>query len=143
MPHARRAGSKPDRRHHRQPERQERGKRGVYDPHGYDAGKKIRGKKRHVLVDTQGLLMAAIVHAADIQDRDGGVMLTTPLFELYPFVLKLYADSGYQGVRHRTGRIARFVERAGNIAVADIYTSDLAASHGRFVRPIDHASLAT
>src|SRR3954447_4557673 len=38
---------------------------------GYDAGKKINGKKRHVLVDTQGLLLCAIVHAADIQDRDG------------------------------------------------------------------------
>jgi hypothetical protein len=35
------------------------------DPSGYDAGKKIKGKKRHILVDTQGLLMCAIVHAAD------------------------------------------------------------------------------
>ncbi len=46
-------------------------KRGAcIDPAGYDAGKKIMGKKRHILVDTQGLLMHAIVHAADIQDRD-------------------------------------------------------------------------
>ena len=44
------------------------------DPPGYDAGKKIKGKKRHVLVDTQGLLMHAIVHAADVQDRDGGAL---------------------------------------------------------------------
>ena len=59
---------------HRQPEREERRKRGAcIDPHGYDAGKKIKGKKRHILVDTQGLLLHAIVHAADIQDRDGGV----------------------------------------------------------------------
>ena len=57
---------------HRQPDRQKRGKRGrSIDPHGYDAGKKIKGKKRHILVDTQGLLMHALVHAADIQDRDG------------------------------------------------------------------------
>jgi hypothetical protein len=42
------------------------------DPHGYDAGK-IKGKKRHILVDTQGFLMHAIVDAADIQSRDGGV----------------------------------------------------------------------
>ena len=49
-------------------------KRGAsIDPPGFDAGKKIKGKKRHILVDTQGLLMHAIVHAADIQDRDGGV----------------------------------------------------------------------
>ena len=57
-----RAGSEPDRRHHRQPEREERRKRGVcIDPPGYDAGKQIKGKKRHILVDTQGLLLHAIV----------------------------------------------------------------------------------
>src|SRR5271163_1590260 len=43
------------------------------DPHGFDAGKKIKGKKRHILVDTRGLLLIAIVHSAGIQDRDGGV----------------------------------------------------------------------
>jgi transposase len=67
------------------------------DPCGYDAGKKIKGKKRHVLVDTQGLLMHAVVHAADVQDRDGGVLVMATLFGLYPFLLKLYADGGYQG----------------------------------------------
>ena len=73
MPGGRLARDEPDRRDHRQPERQERGKRGpAIDPSGYDAGKKIKGKKRHILVDTQGLLMHAIVHAADVQDRDGG-----------------------------------------------------------------------
>jgi transposase len=41
--------------------------------------------------------MQAIVHAADIQDRDGGAMLMASLFGLYPFLLKLYADGGYQG----------------------------------------------
>jgi transposase len=56
------------------------------DPNGYDAGKKINGKKRHILVDTQGLLMQAIVHAADIQDRDGGVLLLASMFGLYPFL---------------------------------------------------------
>jgi putative transposase len=42
------------------------------DPHGFDAGKLIKGKKRHILVDTQGLLLAALVHRADLQDRDSG-----------------------------------------------------------------------
>ena len=41
--------------------------------------------------------MHAIVHAADIQDRDGGALLMATLFGLYPFLLKLYADGGYQG----------------------------------------------
>ncbi len=74
-------------------------KRGPHDPHGYDAGKKIKGKKRHILVDTQGLLMHAIVHGADVQDRDGGVLLMATLFGLHPFLLKLYADGGYQGAQ--------------------------------------------
>ena len=91
------ARSKPDRRDHRQPERQERGKRGArIDPPGYDAGKKIKGKKRHILADTQGLLMHAIVHAADVQDRDGGALLMTTLFGAFPF-LTLFVDGGYQG----------------------------------------------
>ena len=70
---------------------------GHIDPHGYDAGKKVKGKKRHVLVDTEGLVLHAIVTAADIQDRDGGAWLLATLFGLYPFLLKLYADGGYQG----------------------------------------------
>ena len=41
--------------------------------------------------------MHAIVHAADVQDRDGGALLMATLFGLYPFLLKLYADGGYQG----------------------------------------------
>src|SRR5258708_3356957 len=88
----------PHRLHHRQPEREKRGKRGAcIDPTGYAAGKKIKGKKRHILVDTQGLLIHAIVHAADIQDRDGGELVMATLFGLYPFLLRLYADGGYQG----------------------------------------------
>ena len=51
--------------------------------------RKIKGKKRHILVDTQGLLMHAVIHAADIQDRDGGVLVMASLFGLYPFLLKL------------------------------------------------------
>ena len=74
------------------------GKRGgCIDPHGYDAGKKINGKKRHILVDTIGLLLHAIVHPADIQDRDGGVLVLRTLFGRFPFLQKLFADGGYQG----------------------------------------------
>jgi transposase len=88
--------------HHRQSEREERGKRGAcIDPKGYDAGKKISGKKRHIVVDTTGLLMHAVVHPADIQDRDGGILVMTTLFGLYPFLKKLFADAGYQGPKFR------------------------------------------
>ncbi|WP_292528115.1 IS5 family transposase [Methylocystis sp.] len=74
----------------------EKGGAGI-DPHGYDAGKKINGKKRHILVDTIGLLLHAIVHPADIQDRDGGVLVLRTLFGKFPFLQKLFADGGYQG----------------------------------------------
>ena len=119
MPGPGRTRRQSDRRDHRQPKRQERRKRGAsIDPPGYDAGKspqrgalsaEIKGKKRHVLVDTQGLLLCAIVHAADIQDRDGGVLLMSALFGMFPFLLKLYADSGYlppdqSGDRQALGR---------------------------------------
>src|SRR5712672_660372 len=93
-----RARGQPDGGDHRQPKRQKRGKRGAcIDPHGYDAGKKIKGKKRHILVDTLGLLLHAIVHPADIQDRDGGTLLLATLFGTYPFLKKLFADAAYQG----------------------------------------------
>jgi transposase len=49
------------------------------------------------MVDTEGLLMHAIVHPADVQDREGGVLLISTLFGLYPFLRKLFADGGYQG----------------------------------------------
>ena len=92
------AGIQSDRRHNRQAEREKLGKRGAcIDPHGYDAGKKIKGKKRHILVDTLGLLLHAIVHPADVQDRDGGVLVMATLFGMFPFLKTLFADSGYQG----------------------------------------------
>src|SRR2546430_1105752 len=67
------------------------------DPYGYEAGKKVKGKKRHILVDTLGLLLHAIIHPADIQDRDGGILLLATLFGMYPLLKKLFADGGYQG----------------------------------------------
>ena len=104
MPRADRPRARPGGRDHRQPKRQERRKRGAcIDPPGFDAGKKIKGKKRHVLVDTRGLLLHAIVHAADIQDRDGGVLVMATPFGMYPFLLKLYADGDYQGPQFQDG----------------------------------------
>jgi transposase len=57
----------------------------------------IKGKKRHVLVDMQGLLLQALVTPANVQDRDGGIALLSTLFGLFPFLEKLFADSAYQG----------------------------------------------
>ncbi|WP_152981944.1 IS5 family transposase [Prosthecomicrobium hirschii] len=85
------------------------------DPSGYDAGKKIKGKKRHILVDRQGFLMHAIVHAADVQDRDGGVLLMASLFGLFPFLMKLYADGGFQGPAFR--RVLKRVVARVNVEI--------------------------
>jgi transposase len=47
-------------------------------------------------------MLHAVVHAADIQDRDGGALVMATLFGLYPFLLKLYTDGGYQGPAFQT-----------------------------------------
>jgi transposase len=59
--------------------------------------------------------MHAMVHAADIQDRDDGVLVMATLFVMYPFLLKLYADSGYQGPRFQQG--VKLVCRAVNLEI--------------------------
>jgi len=62
----------------------------------YDAGKKIKGKKRHILVDTLGLLLHAVVHPADIQDRDAACF-SLHVVRFVSVLQKLFADGGYQG----------------------------------------------
>lgn len=87
------------RRDHRQPEREESGKRGGARRFAWlRCGKK--GKKRHILVDTLGLLLSAAVHCADIQDRDGATfVLDARTRASFPFILRIFADAGYQGPR--------------------------------------------
>jgi transposase len=63
--------------------------------HGFVGGKLMKGKKRHVLVDTLGLLLHALVTSADVQDRDGGLMVLSTLFGQFPFLQELFADSAY------------------------------------------------
>jgi putative transposase len=66
-------------------------------PRGYDAGKKIKGCKRHILTDTEGHLLSAVVHEACIQDRDGAVLLFSQLLGLFPFISRIFADGGHAG----------------------------------------------
>ena len=77
------------------------GKRGSQiDPIGFDAGKKVKGVKYHVLVDTLGLLLNIAVHAASVQDCDGAALLLNRRARaLFPFILAIFADAGYQGAR--------------------------------------------
>jgi transposase len=67
-------------------------------PRGYDAGKKIKGRKRHIIItDTARHLVAAQVHAADIQDRDGAPALLASIRHLFPWLRHVFADDGYAG----------------------------------------------
>ena len=65
---------------------------------GYDAGKKVKGRKRHIIVDTLGLVLAIVVHGADIQDRDGGALVIKELRKLYCWIKVIFTDNGYNSV---------------------------------------------
>jgi transposase len=64
---------------------------------GYDAGKKVKGRKRHVVVDTLGLVLAVSVTAASVQDRDGAHPVMATTLAKYPSLQTLFVDSGYAG----------------------------------------------
>lgn len=66
-------------------------------PRGYDAGKKIKGRKRHIVTDTDGNLLAARVHTADIQDHDGAAGVIGDAKDSFPTLSCLFADGGYAG----------------------------------------------
>jgi transposase len=66
-------------------------------PRGYDAAKKITGRKRHVVTDTAGLMVGVAVHPADIQDRDGAGLVLATIHDLHPWLRHLFADSVYNG----------------------------------------------
>lgn len=66
-------------------------------PTGYDAGKKTKGRKRHILVDTLGLLLGVYVGPADEQDRDGAKTLLERIIGWYSRLVKIWADGGYAG----------------------------------------------
>src|SRR5579862_9496521 len=68
-------------------------------PRGYDAGKKINGRKRHSMVDTDGRALVLQAHPASIQDRDGAVPLLKSSRAAFPFVERTFADSAYAAER--------------------------------------------
>ena len=77
---------------------------------GYDAGKKVMGRKRHIVVDTIGLLFGAVVHAADIRDRDGVPAVLASIRKTCPWLRHVFADGGYAGpkLRKALGRIGEW-----------------------------------
>jgi transposase len=85
---------------------------------GYDAGKKINGRKRHVVVDSLGLLLAVIVTAASVQDRDGAFRLLALLRERFSTISLVWADGGY------AGRLVNWARQALALTVTIIKRSD-------------------
>lgn len=90
-------------------------------PRGYDAGKKIKGRKRHLLTDTIGLPVAAVVHPADIQDRDGAPLVLAAARFLYPWLRHVSADGGYRGAK-----LATALDKIGRWTIDIVKRSDTA-----------------
>lgn len=83
---------------------------------GYDKGKNVNGRKRHIAVDTLGLLICVLVLGADVQDRDGGLDLLCLMRATCATVRLVWADGGYAGklviaVRRHLGLILQIVKR--------------------------------
>ncbi len=95
---------------------------------GYDAGKKVKGRKRHLVVDTLGLLLAVSVTAASVQDRDGAHPVVTAAMAKYPTVETLFVDSGY------AGQCAQTVSQCHDIAV-QVVRHPANKNVGRWVLP--------
>ena len=87
---------------------------------GYDGGKKIKGRKRHVAVDTGGLLLAVVVTTASLQDRDGAFRITAALREAFSTITLVWADAGY------AGRFVGDARKIWDLAVAIVKRPDQA-----------------
>lgn len=88
---------------------------------GYDAGKKIKGRKRHIVTDTLGLLVGLLVHGADIQDRDGAPGVLESIRHTFPWLRHVFADGAYGGPK-----LHRALADIGDWSVEIIKRSDAA-----------------
>ncbi len=66
---------------------------------GFDAGKRVNGRKRHLVTDTLGLMLRIEVRSAGVQDRDGAAQVLDRITRRFPFIERFFADAGYQGPR--------------------------------------------
>lgn len=88
---------------------------------GFDAGKKINGRKRHIVTDTLGLVVGLVVHGADVQDRDGAPEVLKSVRTRWPWLRHVFADGGYAGPKLK-GAMDRF----GDLTIEIIKRSDTA-----------------
>jgi transposase len=89
---------------------------GIGGVRGYDGAKKLSGRKRHLLVDTQGLVLRAVVHTAAIQDRAAVPLLLAGAPERFPGLRHLWLDQGYTGsgcgwIQHQFGWTVEVVQQ--------------------------------
>ena len=82
---------------------------------GYDGNKKLVGRKRHILLDTEGFLLSVVVHAASIPDRKGGQWVLEAAGNTYPRLQHIWADQGY------TGTLVRWAAQVASTEEAFIY----------------------
>jgi putative transposase len=90
-------------------------------PRGYDAGKKVNGRKRHILTDTEGNLVHAVIHSAYIQDRDGAPLVLAEIVGRFPWLRHVFADGGYAGTKLKDA-----LRRIGKWTIAIVKRSDTA-----------------
>ena len=79
---------------------------------GYDAGKKVKGRKIHALVDTEGLPLRVVVHSAGIQDRDGAALVFDNIRQRFHWLELVWADGGYNA--RQVKRAAAASRRCGS-----------------------------
>lgn len=92
------------------------------DPRGYDAREKVKGRKRRILTDTQGNLVHAVIHTADIQDRDGAPLVLAQILHRFPWLRHIFADGGYAG-----DKLKYALRRIGKWTIVIIKRADAAS----------------
>ena len=145
MPRASRPRSQPDRLRDRQPERKERGKRGPASTPGLRCGQAIKGKKRHILVDTLGLLMHAVVHRPMSRIATAGSWSWPPCSGCSPFwrssspTAAIRADFQH-GLAHA---MPGLITKSSNVAIRPKALSSAPAldrrAHDRLAQPLSPA----
>ncbi len=88
---------------------------------GYDAGKKIKGRKRHIITDTIGFLIGFVIHSAGIQDRDGAPYVLASIRKSHPWLRHVFADGGFAGPKLRGA-----LEKIGRWTIEIVKRSDTA-----------------
>jgi transposase len=86
---------------------------------GYDAGKQVKGRKIHALVDTEGLPMRVVVHSAAIQDRDGAGLVLDKIRRRFPWLELIWADGG-----HNAGQVEAAFAKASLLRMEIVKQSD-------------------